>query len=138
MLYQSIQLNNHDKYLEFLRNLKPRTRYIEVLINDEKDMHLIEKFKKDIISKSEVNTWWNLNNLELIPCKLYRFDVSAEFWTHLESYQTFGYFEAPGIEAEDNYSDFGKNDIAFLDENENIIMRTDIKNGFIDVVYETE
>lgn len=134
MLYKSVLLNNHEDYIELLKELKDYISYIEILMNDERDTQMIDKFQNNIISIKNVNSWWGLNNKEYCLFKLYRLKINEELFKYLEQFETFGYIESPGID-DNNYSNFGKNDIAFLDNNENILLRTDLKNGFIDILH---
>lgn len=138
MFYQSIKLTNHQEYLKLLNSLKSQIKYVEILLNDESDLRIIEKFKDNIISTKEVTSWWNFHNQEVYSTKLIRLTMDEKLYNYLENFDTLAYIFEPRVENTANFSEFGKNDIAFLNEHERVILRTNIKYGYIDIEYKKE
>lgn len=75
-----------------------------------------------------------MGNKELCDFKLYRFDANEQIFKALKKFDTFVYIDEIGNDSHTRLSDFGSNDIAFLDSKENVLLRTDIKNGYIDIL----
>lgn len=135
MLYKSILLNSHKDYIKLLNKLKENIFYLEIILNDESDLRILELFKDNIIFVKKVNSWWGLQNKHFFKTKLFRLKMDNKLYNFFCTFDTFGYIENVGIESNKNFSNFGKNDVAFLDKQENVILRTDIKNGYIDISF---
>lgn len=52
------KMNAHDAYLEMLKRLERKSRYIEYVLVDETDTEFIEKFRDLCIEVRVKNRWW--------------------------------------------------------------------------------
>ena len=53
------KLNKHEEYIRVLKLLEKKTKYIEIVLIDEKETNdLVENFREDIISTKIVSEWW--------------------------------------------------------------------------------
>ncbi len=125
------KLNNHEDYLKILKVLKKRTKYIEiVLIDNKKTNHLIEKFKGDILLQKKTNNWWGTKTTK--ENNLIRLKSTKELFNYLEQFETFCKYltsEKYGEYAE--MTDFQDDDIAFYDEKGNYLLFTTTHEGYI-------
>lgn len=130
-------LNSHDEYLKILDKLENKTIYVEVvLIDGKKKNKLIDKFKNDVIESRKVNEWWGTtikaNN------NLYKIKASNELFNYLRNFDTFTKYYKYGTNQKSlrigDYSeitDFGLDDIAFFDKNDECLLCTTTHEGYI-------
>lgn len=125
------KLNNHDDYLKVLKVLKKRTKYIEiVLIDQKKTNHLIEKFSNDILLEKKVNNWWNTKTTG--ENKLIRIKATKELFKYLEQFETFcKYLTSEKYGEYAKMTDFQDDDIAFYDEDGKYLLFTTTHEGYI-------
>ena len=125
------KLNEHIEYIKILNNLEPKSKFIEIVLIDEKDSNeLVKKFKNDIISQKIVSKWWgtetNAKN------KLFKIKASKELFNYLKTFETFCKYYISYTKGDYNeITDFGLDDIAFYDENNNILLCTTTHEGYI-------
>lgn len=129
------KLNNHTEYLQVLKQLKIKSKYIEMVILDEKESNdLINKFKDDVIVQKKVSKWWGTKTKTLNY--LYRLKVSDELFKYLSQFETFcKYYEANEIYDYDRQetTDFGIDDIAFYDKNKVPLLCTTTHECYISI-----
>ena len=131
------KLNNHEEYIKILNKIEIKCKYIEIVIVDGRENNeLVEKFNIDILETKKTSKWWgteikSLNNL-------YKIKATKEFFTYLKKYETFCKYYEYGSNKESllrgDYSEvtnFGYDDIAFYDENDNYILFTTTHEGNI-------
>ena len=127
------KLNNHDEYLKVLKLLQLKTKYIEVVILDgKKSNKLIDEFKDEIIISETVSKWWG--TITKRKNNLYRIKSSNRLFEYLSDFETFcKYYEANEVNQYDcsEITDFGIDDIAFYDGNDNLLLCTTTHEGFI-------
>ena len=52
------KINNHSEYLEILKRLEKKSKYIEYVLVDEDDTAFIKKFNDSIIAMAYKSKWW--------------------------------------------------------------------------------
>lgn len=134
------KLNDHEKYIKIIDKLQKECKYVEVVILDERDSNeLINKFKKDIILSKKVSKWFGTETSQVN--NLYRIKATIELFKYLKKYETFcKYFSLEEVENNENFkedyfeiTDFGIDDIAFYDENDEYLLYTTTHEGFITI-----
>ena len=131
------KLNTKKEYIEVLGRLKEECKYIEIVILDgRKSNELIDKFHKDIIYTKKVSKWWGteINGSNY----LYGINNSNKLFEYLNKFETFCKYYEYGSNSESfkrgDYSettDFGIDDIAFYDENNDLLLCTTTHEGYI-------
>ena len=111
------KLNNHIQYIEILEILEKCTAYIEITLIDGKETNsLIE--------------WWGTKTSA--KNKQIRIKASEELFEYLKQFETFcKYYNS---EEKGDYSvitDFGYDDIAFLNEDNDVLLCTTTHEGYI-------
>lgn len=123
-------LNEHDKYLNVLDKLEKKTDYIEIVLIDGKDTNeFVDYFNDDIFKVDYVSSWWGT---EIVgKNKLVRIKSSKNLFGRLREYETFCkcYESLNGDYNE--ITNFGYDDIAFYDKDNNILLCTTTHEGFI-------
>lgn len=113
------KLNEHNEYLEMLKKLEEKSKYIEIVVIDERESNdLIDKFKNDIISVKKVSKWWGTETTAIN--NLYRIKVTKELFEYLRGVETFCKWYFPNATCDEHKqinTDFGIDDIAFYDDN---------------------
>jgi len=133
------KLNKHAKYIKILNALELKTKYIEIVLIDEKETNdLVERFKNDIISTKIVSEWWGTETVA--KNKLIKIKSSRELFEYLKRFETFCKYYEYGSTIKSflrgDYSeitDFGYDDIAFYDEKEQILLCTTTHEGYITI-----
>lgn len=131
------KLNNHKQYIDILNKLKPHCKYIEIVVIDgRKSNKLIEKFKDDILEVKKVSKWWGTETKG--SNYLYKINFSEELFEYLKQFETFCKYYEYGSNNESlirgDYSeitDFGLDDIAFYNENNESLLCTTTHEGYI-------
>ena len=124
------KLNNHSEYLDVLKYLELKTKYIEVvLIDKKKTNHLVDKFSEDIVSINNVSEWWGTKTT--VKNKLIKIKASPELFEYLRKFETFCkyYMSYRGDRTET--TDFGIDDIAFYNKRDEILLCTTTHEGYI-------
>lgn len=131
------KLNNHKQYIDILNKLNPHCKYIEIVIIDgRKSNKLIEKFTDDILEVKKVSKWWGTETKG--SNYLYKINFSEELFEYLKQFETFCKYYEYGSNNESlirgDYSeitDFGLDDIAFYNENNECLLCTTTHEGYI-------
>lgn len=125
------KLNEHSQYIKVLEVLEVKTKYIEIVLIDEKETNdLVEKLKNDIVSTKFVSKWWGTETSA--KNKLIRIKTSKELFNYLQKYETFCKYHVSYEKGDfSEITDFGYDDIAFYDENNNILLCTTTHEGYI-------
>ncbi len=125
------KINNHKEYLQVIKQLENKCKYIEYVLVDEDEKEFIERFEDLIISEKLKNKWWGTKSSG--KSKVYRLKASKEIFKYLSRFETFCRFVSSdkGDTAEE--TDFGINDIAFFDDNEIPLLFTTTHEGYISV-----
>ena len=126
-------LNKHSKYIKILDALALKTKYIEIVLIDEKETNdLVEKFKKDILSMNIVSEWWGTKTVA--KNKLIKIKASKELFEYLKQFETFCKYYVSFIRGDHSeITDFGYDDIAFYDEKDEILLCTTTHEGYISI-----
>ena len=122
------RLNDHDAYLNVLRQLERKCKYIEYTVISG-DTSFADKFADSMISVKAKNRWWG-------TCSAQRRDVytlraSQALFKHLEKFETFCKYSVSVRGDTVTETDFGINDIAFLDDGELPLLFTTTHEGYI-------
>lgn len=134
------KLNNHNDYIHILNKISEKCEYIEVVILDEKDINeLVDRFKEDIIDVRKGKEWWGTEVVSDEPCNyLYRLKYGKRLNTYLTKFETFcKYYEYGTTKKSLEYgdyserTDFGIDDIAFYDSEDNFLLWTTTHEGYI-------
>ena len=131
------KLNNHEEYINVLDKIEIKCKYIEVVVIDgRKSNELIDKFKDDILNIKKVSKWWGTQTRG--SNYLYRINSSKEIFEYLRNFETFCKYYEYGSNNESlrrgDYSeitDFGLDDIAFYDNNNDCLLCTTTHEGYI-------
>ena len=131
------KLNNHEEYIKVLNRIEQKCKYVEIVIIDgRKSNDIVDNFSSDILEIKKVSKWWG-TEIESVN-NLYRIKATKEFFTYLTKYETFCKYYEYGSSKESftrgDYSEitnFGYDDIAFYDENNNYILFTITHEGNI-------
>ncbi len=123
------KLNTHDKYIKMLNLLEKETVYIEIVTVDKNK--IVEKLKQDVLKMEKVNVWWCTKSADVY--KLYRIKSSKELFNYLRSFETFCKYYYDDKGDKQISTDFGYDDIAFYNKNDEIMLCTCTHECFIDI-----
>lgn len=123
------RLNHHDKYREMLKILEKKCEYIEYVLIDEEDTAFVEKFQRFVVSVKKTNTWWGTKSAR--KSSVYRLQSSKEIFRYLQTMETFCKYVRSDNGDIVEQTDFGMNDIAFLDEENVPLLYTTTHEGEI-------
>ncbi len=125
------KLNNHNEYLQIIKQLENKCKYIEYVLIDEDETEFIDKFESLIISSGLKNKWWGTKSS--LKSKVYKIKSSKEIFKFLKQFETFCKYTISnkGDIAED--TDFGINDIAFFDDKDIPLLFTTTHEGYITI-----
>lgn len=123
------KLNHHDKYLEMMKILEKKCRYIEYVLIDEDDTTFVEKFERFIVLAKKKNTWWGTKSAR--ESKVFRLQSSREIFEYLKKMETFCKYVQSDRGDTVERTEFGINDIAFLDEGKIPLLYTTTHEGEI-------
>ena len=126
------KINSHDEYLEILKKLEKKSQYIEYVLVDEIDTKFIEKFGNLIISMASKNKWWGTKTGGR-GRQVYKIKSSKEIFKHLKKFETFCKYTVSVRGDIAETTDFGINDIAFLDDSETPLLFTTTHEGYITI-----
>jgi hypothetical protein len=123
------KINEHEDYVTLLNIIEEKCLYLEIVpICDNKENELVKMFKEDLISESQVSTWWGTNMQG--ETSLYKVAASPQLFLKLKQYETFFKFYY-----ENNVglieTDFGQDDIAFFDDKEDPLLFMTPHEGYI-------
>lgn len=125
------KLNNHNDYLKAIEKLENKCKYIEyVLVNDD-ETEFIEKFKNFIISIDKKNKWWGTKSSN--KNKVYKIKSSKEIFNYLKQFETFCKYTISNNSDIIENTNFGINDIAFLDNSDIPLLFTTTHEGYITI-----
>lgn len=127
------KLNDHEQYINVLNALERKAKYIEIVLIDEKETNeLVDKFKKDIVLVKRVSEWWG--TITEAKNKLIRIKVTSELFEYLRTFETFCKYHISKTRGDySEVTDFGYDDIAFYDENNNMLLCTTTHEGYITI-----
>lgn len=134
-----VSLKTHEQYLAILKKLKPKTKYIEIVQTDDFDDDKIVEFANSnlkLIEKRMVKKWCGTCfSSRRVPKYIYSVGCDdKEFWKFLGRFSSF-YLESYS----DEYgyvpleTEFGLNDIAFLDKDKNLLFYTTTHEGYAEM-----
>lgn len=123
------KLNNHNEYLQTLKQLENKCKYIEYVLVNEDETEFIERFESLVISSELKNEWWGTKSSQ--KNKAYKINSSNEIFKYLKQFETFCKYivSKKGDIAEE--TDFGINDIAFFDDKDMPLLFTTTHEGYI-------
>jgi len=125
------KLNNHFEYLQIIKQLENKCRYIEYTIVDKDETEFIEKFESLIISLELKNKWWGTKSGQ--KNKVYKIKSSKEIFEFLKQFETFCKYRASNNGDIAESTDFGINDIAFFDDKDIPMLFTTTHEGYITI-----
>jgi len=136
------KLNNHEDYIKILNKIEQKCKYIEIVVIDKKEGNeLVDNFNSDILEKRKVSKWWGTETKSVN--NLYKIKSTNELFDYLRKYETFCKYYEYGSNQESltrgDYSEvtnFGYDDIAFYDENNNYLLFTTTHEGNIAITDE--
>lgn len=128
---ESITLTSHEQHLRLLNILEKRTRTIEIVqICEDSDVPLIKAAMPFLINKERVNKWHGTKQGGRGSLK---FTIRADkaFFKHLRKYESF-FRSATDENGLDSIreTDFGLDDIAFLDSGGAALFFTTTHEGY--------
>lgn len=74
------KLNNHDEYLQIIKQLEKKCKYIEYVLVNEDEIEFIEKFKNLIVSFEQKNKWWGTESSK--KNRVYKIKSSNEIFRY--------------------------------------------------------
>lgn len=133
------KLNNHEEYINVLNKIEIKCKYIEIVVLDaRKSNELVDRFSEDILKIKKVSRWWGTETRGVNY--LYRIKSSEKIFAYLRSFETFCKYYEYGSNNEslirgDYYeiTNFGIDDIAFYDNNNDCLLCTTTHEGYIAV-----
>lgn len=125
------KLNDHSDYLQALKQLENKCKYIEYVLVDEDDTRFIEKFWNLVLSSESKNKWQGTKSSQ--RCKVYKIKSSHEVFKYLKQFDTFCKYTVSNMGDIAEETDFGINDIAFFDDKELPLLFTTTHEGYITV-----
>lgn len=125
------KLNNHNEYLQIIKQLENKCKYIEYVLVNEDEIKFIEKFKNLIISLELKNKWWGTESSR--KNKVYKIRSSHEIFKYLKQFETFCKYNMSNNGDIVENTDFGINDIAFFDNKEMPLLFTTTHEGYITI-----
>lgn len=131
------KLNTHQEYVDILEKIKGECKYIEiVLLDGRKNNELIDNFNSDILYTKKVSKWWGTETKG--SNYLYGINFSKVLLEYLKKFETFCKYYEYGSSIESlkrgDYSeitDFGIDDIAFYNDNNDMLLCTTTHEGYI-------
>lgn len=136
------KLNTHESYIDILNKIEPKCKYIEMVILDGRELtdnEITKMFEKDIESMEIVSEWWGTKTSS--KNKKVKIKPSKEFFAYLKKYETFcRYYRCIKYDKEFKFyvdeqqsTDFGIDDIAFYDKNNEILLCTTTHECYINI-----
>lgn len=123
------KLNHHKDYIQVIKQLDKKCKYMEyVLVNDD-ETELIERFDSLIISIKLKNKWWGTKSSG--KSKVYRIKASQAVFQYLKQFETFCKYIASSDGDTVEATDFGMNDIAFFDDHSIPLLFTTTHEGYV-------
>ena len=104
-----------------MTSLETKCNYVEIVILDGRESNeLVDKFNNDILEIRKVSKWWGTETKTVN--NLYKIKATKNFFTYLEKYETFCKYYVSKNGDYNGITDFGYDDIAFYDENNNYLL----------------
>jgi hypothetical protein len=135
-LCEKVEIKDTDEYYEYLDLVKPATAFIAIVQPEgyEEDDEVIEEAEATmkLIGAYKTNNWpGNKNNSA--RGQLYMFESSWDFFDYLYDLPAFFFNEISldGKEESVELTEFGINDIVFMDRWDNVLLYTNTKQGNI-------
>ena len=125
------KINSHNEYLESIKQLEKKSKYVEYVLVNEEDTRFIEEFKDFIITMKQKNKWWGTKSCG--KSKVYKIKSSKAIFNYLKQFETFCKYSISYNGDIIEYTDFGINDIAFFDDNEIPLLFTTTHEGYITI-----
>ncbi len=125
------KLNTHQEYVQVLELLEDKCRYIEYVLVNNSDRELVDKFANFILSVEQKNKWWGTKSSQ--KNTIYKMKTSKAMFTALRKFETFCKYIASSEGDVVIDTDFGQNDIAFLDDKELPLLFTTTHEGYITI-----
>ncbi len=129
-----IRINSHEDYIRIITSLRNKTKYIQIVqINGDerkKDSIIENAFKyMKLIKKIKTNLWAGNKTSSGNSGVLYEFESTENYLIHLKSYQSFFLSSFVNESYEPVYTDFGLDDICFLNGKRQVIFYTTTHEG---------
>lgn len=125
------KLNDYKEYLQVIKQLENKCKYIEYVLVDEDETKFIEYFESLIISLKLKNKWWGTKSSQ--KSKVYKIKSSKEIFKYLKQFDTFcKYIVSNNGDIVEN-TEFGINDIAFFDDKDIPLLFTTTHEGYITI-----
>ena len=105
--------------------LEKKCSFIGIGSMDYRHHEIVEKFNSNIIKKEKSSSWWGTKTSFIYT--LYYIKTSKELFDYLRKYETF----CKSVNYKAKETNFGVDDIAFFDKNDNLLLRTTTHEGFI-------
>ena len=125
------KLNNHNEYLQCIKQLENKCKYIEYVLLNEEELEFIQRFENLIESIELKNKWWGTKSSQ--KNKVYKVKSSKEIFKYLRKFETFCKYTISNVGDTVEYTDFGINDIAFFDEKDVPLLFTTTHEGYITI-----
>lgn len=125
------KLNTHQEYLQVLELLEDECKYIEYVLVNDFDCELVDKFADSILSVEQKNKWWGTKSSQ--KTTIYKMHSSKAMFAALRKFETFCKYIASSEGDMVIDTDFGQNDIAFLDDKELPLLFTTTHEGYITI-----
>ena len=125
------KINSHKEYLNALKQLEAKSKYIEYVIINDEETEIIDKFSNSVTEIKQKNKWCGTKSSA--KAKIYKITTSKDLFQYLKKYETFCKYTVSiyGDIAEN--TDFGINDIAFFDDKEMPLLFTTTHEGYITI-----
>ncbi len=129
------KLNDRNQYLQVIKQLQSKCKYIEYAVIDKDDKEFTEQFEYLVISVNRQKQWWGTKSAQ--SAAIYRLKASKDVFKYLKQFETFCKYIALQNGRITEYiaetTDFGINDIAFFDDTKTPLLFTTTHEGYIRV-----
>lgn len=125
------KLNNHSEYVQTIKQLEDKCKYIEYVLVNEDETKFVENFENLIISLELKNKWWGTKSSQ--KNKTYKIKSSKEVFKFLKQFETFCKYTTSNNGDIVENTDFGINDIAFFDDKDIPLLFTTTHEGYITI-----
>lgn len=127
------KLNNRNQYLQVIKQLQSKCKYIEYAVLDKDDKEFTEQFENLVISVNRQKQWWGTKSAQ--NASVYRLRASKDVFKYLKQFETFckciSFQNGRITEVRAEITDFGINDIAFFDDTKTPLLFTTTHEGYI-------
>lgn len=131
--FLDLNLTSNEEYLEVLRALEVKTKYIEIVqatwIKEDDEVVNFALDNLQLLEKEKPSEWWG-NTYAGDDTVKYRFKADKKYFEFLRKFESFYINEITNNSLKTRGTDFGFDDICFYDEDNNKLFYTTTHEGY--------